>query len=85
MNKREIDEYDDVIVNGSLTIEELYNFAKDNNALDYKIEVLSKEDNTKFNSVVINKFAKYGKGWGKGTIILHAIHEIIRPENSQCG
>jgi hypothetical protein len=72
MEKRELNELGDIIINGKLTIQELYDFAKENNAENYDLYFISRREDGKMEETkYTSEVTHFGKGWGKGTVIIH--------------
>lgn len=68
---RETNELGDLIVNEPLTIQELYDFAKENNTLDSTLYFVNKEEGGDMSDTVYaSKVTHFGKGWGKNTVMI---------------
>ena len=70
MMNREQNDLGDIIINGKLTIKELYEFAKENGFENHTLYLIGKEDKDKFSSIYSEKISTFGKGWAKDTAIL---------------
>jgi hypothetical protein len=70
MNKeREINELGDIVVNGKLTIQELYDYAKENGFENNTLYLIGKEEN-KMSDLYTEKVTTFGRGWTKNTALL---------------
>jgi hypothetical protein len=69
MDKREINELGDIVVNGKLTIQELYDYAKENGFENNTLYLIGKEEN-KMSDLYTEKVTTFGRGWTKNTAIL---------------
>ena len=69
MDKREINELGDIVVNGKLTIQELYDYAKENGFENNTLYLIGKEEN-KMSDLYTEKVTTFGRGWTKTTAIL---------------
>ena len=70
MNKREINEMGDIVVNGKLTIQELYDYAKENGFENNTLYLIGKEEDNSMSDVYTEKITTFGRGWSKGTALL---------------
>ena len=78
---RELNELGDVIVNGKLTVRELYEYAKENDRLDATIFFKNKEEDCKMaDTIYAYKVSHFGTGLTKNTIMIHTIctKEVVR-------
>ena len=69
MDKREINELGDIVVNGKLTIQELYDYAKENGFENNTLYLIGKEEN-KMSDLYTEKVTTFGRGWTKNTALL---------------
>jgi hypothetical protein len=74
-NERQINELGDIVVNGDFTIQELYDYAKENGFEDRKLYLIGKEMNKQSSEVYTQKITTFGKGWSKDTAILKFEYE----------
>jgi hypothetical protein len=74
--ERKKNELGDIIVNGKLTVRELYEFAKENNRLDAEILFKNKEREGKMiDTIYTAEVSHFGTGWSKNTIMIHTIYD----------
>ena len=64
-----INELGDIVVNGECSIQELYNYAKENGFENHKLYFIGKEEG-KISDIFTTKVTTFGKGWIKDTAIL---------------
>ena len=84
MEKRELNELGDVIINGKLTVQELYDFAKENNRLDSTLYFVNrKEGGTMNDTIYCQNVSHFGTGWSKKTIMIHTTYEEDK-ESGNC-
>lgn len=67
---REINDLGDIVVNGELSIQELYDYAKENNFENSKLYLIGREKDSITSNLYTDKVITFGKGWGKDTAIL---------------
>jgi hypothetical protein len=85
MEKRKLNELGDVIINGRLTVQKLYDFAKENNALDSNLYFVNrKEGGTMNDTIYCQNVSHFGKGWSKGTIMIHTTYEEHKEADACC-
>ena len=70
MNKKEINEMGDIVVNGNLTIQELYDYAKENGFENNTLYLIGKEQDNSMSDVYTEKVTTFGRGWSKSTALL---------------
>jgi hypothetical protein len=71
MNKeREINELGDIVVNGKLTIQELYDYAKENGFENNTLYLIGKEEGNSTSNVYTDTIRTFGRGWTKTTALL---------------
>lgn len=68
--ERPRNEFDDFIINGKLTIKELYELAKSEGFEDSTLYIVGKNEAEKFQDVYTENITSIGKGWAKGTAML---------------
>lgn len=85
-DKREKDDMDDFIINGELSIEELYYLAKkegfEKRSLYFK---LKEEGNNMSDTIYADHVMAFGKGWTKGTCIMTIKYKKEEPVDSCAG
>lgn len=84
--KREKDDMDDFIIDGELSIEELYILAKkegfEKNNLYFKIK---EEGGNMSDTIYTDHVMAFGRGWGKGTCIMTIKYKKEEPIHSCAG
>ena len=71
MNKeREINELGDIVVNGKLTIQELYDYAKENGFENNTLYLIGKEEGNNMSNLYTDTIRTFGRGWTKTTALL---------------
>lgn len=70
MKYKEINEMGDIVVNGKLTIQELYDYAKENGFENNTLYLIGKEEDNSMSDVYTEKVTTFGKGWTKSTALL---------------
>jgi len=73
---REKDELEDFIINGKLTIKELYELAKEEGFENNTLYFIGKEKGEHFSNVYSDNVITFGRGWAKNTVILKFDYEI---------
>ena len=67
---REINELGDIVVNGELTIQELYDYAKENGFENNTLYLIGKEQGSSMSNIYTEKVTTFGRGWSKTTALL---------------
>ena len=68
-NERQINELGDIVINGEFTIQELYDYAKENGFENRTLYLIGKEEG-KISDIYTKKITTFGKGWTKNTALL---------------
>lgn len=85
IEKRQKNDLGDLIINGKLTVQELYDFAKENNALDSSLYFVNKKEGGTMNDTIYcQNVSHFGKGWGKGTIMIHTTYKEDKETDACC-
>ena len=72
---REKDELEDFIINGKLTIKELYELAKEGGFENNTLYFIGREKGEKFSNLYSENVITFGRGWSKNTVILKFEYE----------
>lgn len=72
---REQNELEDHIINGPLTVRELYEFAKEHGRLDAKILFTGKEEGKSMKDIYTSNVTHFGEGWSKDTVMIHTTYK----------
>ena len=83
--EREVTELGDIIVNGKLTIQELYDFAKENGYENNFLYFIGREKGKIFSDIYTHEITTFGRGWSKDTIILKFDYQKEKLQGSSPG
>ena len=76
IEKRKLNELDDLIINGKLSIQELYDFAKENDLMDANLYFVSKKEGGSMSDTIYTQnVTHFGRGWSKKTIMIHTSYK----------
>ena len=82
---REKDEMDDFIINGKLTIKELYELAKEGGYENNTLYLIGREKGEKYSNIYSQNVMTFGRGWSKSTMILKFEYETKKQVDSYPG
>jgi hypothetical protein len=83
--KRDKNEMDDFIINGELSIEELYFLAKRDGFEKNKFFFKIREKDRGIDTIYSSKVVSFGRGWTKGSVIFEIEHELDKYIGENCG
>ena len=72
---REKNEMEDFVINGPLTIKELYELAKQEGFEENTLYFIGKEKGEKFSDIYTQNVVSFGRGWSKNTVIVKIEYE----------
>lgn len=85
MENRKLNELGDIIINGKLTVQELYDFAKENNALESELYFVNKKEGGTMNDTIYaQNVSHFGKGWSKNTIMIFTTYKEDKQMDTCC-